>query len=86
MNLSSKLIQASSYRIISPVTRYRLLSDSVAAEGECKPFSAMPGPKPLPVVGNMRDMYNNSSTFHLYLDKCFKEYGDIFKLKIFGTS
>ena len=47
-----------------------------------KPFSAIPGPKGLPILGNVRELGANSSKLHLYLNQCFKEYGDIFKLKL----
>ena len=49
---------------------------------DVKPFSAIPGPKGLPILGNVRELGANSSKLHLYLNQCFKEYGDIFKLKL----
>ena len=49
---------------------------------DVKPFSAIPGPRGLPILGNLKDLSANISQLHLYLYRCFKEYGDIFKFKI----
>ena len=51
-----------------------------------KPFSAMPGPQPWPLVGCIPEVYPIRHTFHQYLDECFRKYGDIFKLKLFGKA
>ena len=49
---------------------------------DVKPFSAIPGPKGLPILGNVRELGANFNKLHLYLYQCFKEYGEIFKLKL----
>ena len=51
-----------------------------------KPFGAIPSPSPLPLLGNMREANFNRHRFNLYLDECFKKYGEIFKLKFLGSS
>ena len=51
---------------------------------EIKPFSAIPGPKPLPVIGNLLDIKRNLPSMRLYVERCIKEYGGIFKLKYPG--
>lgn len=58
------------------------LRSSSAAEDGVKPFSAIPGPKPLPFVGNTIAMAVNSNRYTAFHEECFKEYGDIFKLKL----
>ena len=49
-----------------------------------KPYSAIPGPKPWPILGNALEM--NAKRYHWkeYLLEGFKKYGDIFKLNAFG--
>jgi len=49
-----------------------------------KPFDAIPGPKPLPFIGNSREMKNNLGRFSLYLHDGFEKYGDIYRLKGMG--
>lgn len=49
-----------------------------------KPFSAIPGPKPLPLVGNMVIMGAHVNRFTAFQEQCFKKYGEIFKLKLLG--
>lgn len=53
-------------------------------DGDYKPFSAIPGPKGLPLVGNSKELSANVNRIRLYYAECFEEYGDIFKLKIPG--
>lgn len=78
-----------------PLVTVRLLRDTVevqeysintqdAETATAKSFSSIPGPKPLPVVGNIPTLYASRTKEPLFFDKCFKEYGDIFKLNLFG--
>ena len=66
----------------------RLLTVPAAAppEGDLapKPFSEMPGPRRLPVVGNGFDMKANTHRLREYLNEGFSSYGDIYKLKAFS--
>ena len=59
-----------------------LQSTGNRGETDVKPFSAIPGPRGLPILGNVRELGANFNKLHLYLYRCFKEYGDIFKLKL----
>lgn len=49
-----------------------------------QPFSAIPGPKPLPVIRNLLEFRKNMFTLHKYLEDCSVKYGDIFKLEAPG--
>ena len=51
-----------------------------------KPFSEIPGPKPLPLLGNYLDIKKNATnTQEFFLDLC-KEYGEMVKLTAFGVN
>ena len=54
------------------------------ADPEIKPFSAIPGPRPLPVLRNLLEMRRNMARFHFYIEECHKKYGEIFKLEAPG--
>ena len=51
---------------------------------EIKPFSAIPGPKPLPVLRNLLEFRKNLPRLHLFLEECYEKYGSIFKLETPG--
>ena len=51
---------------------------------EIKPFSAIPGPKPLPVLRNLLEMRRNMAKLHFYVEECLKKYGEIVKLEAPG--
>ena len=53
-------------------------------EDSLKPFSAVPGPKPLPIIGNMIVMRKNRYRNRLYFEECFMKYGEIVKISIIG--
>ena len=53
-------------------------------EGDVKPFSAIPGPKPVPVLRNLLELKRNLLRMDLYLEECYKKYGKIFKLETPG--
>ena len=55
------------------------------SSSETKPFSSLPGPTPLPLLGNTRELMANSNRFlGSYMDESFKKYGDIFKVSAVG--
>ena len=74
------LLLTSSVRFASTAT----VSDSREPNLDVKPFSAIPGPKPLPVLRNLLELKRNMTKFHLYFDECHKKYGEIFKLEAPG--
>ena len=51
---------------------------------DLKPFSAIPGPKPLPLLRNLLQFKRNSSRLNPYLEECYNKYGEIFKLEAPG--
>ena len=56
--------------------------DREITEATVKPFSAIPGPEPLPLLRNALEFKNNLSTLHVYFDG--EKYGEIFKLEAPG--
>jgi len=50
------------------------------------PFNAMPGPKPIPVMGNALQLKQNVHRLRTYYEECFKKYGDIFRVKALGKN
>ena len=70
----------------------RCLSDAATTVGTVegsavaglKPFSEIPGPRQLPLIGNGREMAANSRRFWMYLHEGFEKYGEIYKLNAFG--
>ncbi len=83
------MLHATLRKVYCPLWPFRdLLTSSIvqsnAAKNSPKPFGAIPGPKPLPIAGNIFDMRNNSKRLRLFFDECFGKYGEIFKLKVFG--
>ena len=53
-------------------------------DGDVKPFSDIPGPKPLPVLRNLLELKRNLPRLHFYLEECHEKYGNIFKLETPG--
>ena len=49
-----------------------------------KPFSEIPGPKPLPIIRNLLDFKRNINRLIDFLEECYNEYGEIFKLEVPG--
>ena len=58
--------------------------NAAPATSSPKPFSAIPGPKPLPLLGNLRDFIPQEGRFFVYFHECFEKYGEIFKYSIMG--
>ncbi len=54
---------------------------------QAKPFNSIPGPKPLPLLGNFLDIAkvrkSGENLFEFY-DKGFKKYGEILKITLPG--
>ncbi len=67
-----------------PRSLVRLQSGAVLKEDSLKPFSAVPGPRPLPILGNTIEMRKNQERSYLYHEECFLHYGEIFKLRTMG--
>ena len=53
-------------------------------KGEVKPFREMPGPRPLPILGNFLEVKRNLPRLAMYYHQCLKEFGRIFKLQLPG--
>lgn len=51
---------------------------------EIKPFSEIPGPKQLPIIRNLLDFKRNIHRLIDFLEDCYNEYGEIFKLEVPG--
>ncbi len=49
-----------------------------------KPFSDIPGPAPVPFLGNSMELKKNYDRLQYYYHDCFEKYGSIFKLKTVG--
>ena len=79
------LIQSSLTLRFSSAEAAAVTSDSDEG-GAVKPFSAIPGPKPLPILRNLLELRKNLPRLHLYLEECHKKYGKIFKLETPGKS
>ena len=75
---------AGSRGIFLPRSLVRLQSGAVLKEDSLKPFSAVPGPRPLPILGNLIEMRKNQERLRLHYEECFLQYGEIFKLRVMG--
>ena len=64
---------------VSPPT-----TQNVPVLDEIKPFSEIPGPKQLPLIRNLLDFKRNSTRLIEFLEECYNEYGEIFKLEVPG--
>ena len=67
-----------------PPTASQAQDNASPVSSSPKPFSAIPGPKPLPLLGNLRDIIPNRKRAFVYFQECFEKYGEIFKLSIKG--
>lgn len=83
------------YLDLAPTTKFCLkssatpdasttLSTTVECSETVKPFSEIPGPKPLPIIRNILDFRRNSDRLIYFLEECYKKYGGIFKLEVPG--
>ena len=59
---------------------------AIRVSKEIKPFSEIPGPKPLPILHNLLDFKSNSSRLIDFLEECYYKYGEIFKLEVPGIN
>ena len=59
-------------------------SDHHDSSDSVKPFSAIPGPKPSPVVRNLLEFRRNSKRINKFLEECYRKYGEVFKLETPG--
>ena len=77
---------------VQSVTRFGRPASTVSAavqesrDENLKPFSAIPGPKPLPVLRNLLKFKRNSNRINPFLGECYNKYGEIFKLETPGQS
>ena len=46
----------------------------------------VPGPMPLPFIGNMLDSLRQKGLMHIQLDEYYKKYEDVFGMFLFGSS
>ena len=49
-------------------------------------FGDLPGPKPLPFIGNLPDAYKHKGQTHLQFDEYYRKYGRLFCLNSFGNT
>ena len=80
-NLSASLLQLSHPTSTAAATQ----EAQRVTEQNLKPFNAIPGPKPLPVLRNMLDFRRNSSRLTSFWRECYEKYGEIFKMEAPGT-
>lgn len=48
-------------------------------------FPGMPGPKPLPFIGNILDLIASKGQVHVHFDRYYKKYGSLFSVSFFGS-
>lgn len=59
-------------------------SQNLHVSEKIKPFSEIPGPKQLPIIRNLLDFKRNINRLIDFLEECYNEYGEIFKLEVPG--
>ncbi len=59
-------------------------TQSVGNAPATQPFSAIPGPKGWPLLGNVIELRRNVQHYKEYYHSYFKKYGDIYKFSAFG--
>lgn len=80
--LKSRGYSSAEYVAASPTSAEQ--GDTSREQKNIKPFSDIPGPKPLPILHNLLDFRRNSGRVIYYLQECYKKYGEIFKMEIPG--
>ena len=81
---SASVVWSSTFATLSEAqaaTRYHEPSDTAAVQ----PYSAIPGPKPLPLLRNLLKFRKHFFTLNQYLEDCSDKYGEIFKLEAPGS-
>ena len=76
-NRSASLLQLSHPTSTAAATRE-------AQHEHLKPLSAIPGPKPLPILRNLLEFRRNSNRLTLFWRECYEKYGEIFKMEAPG--
>ena len=49
-------------------------------------YGDVPGPKPLPLLGNTIDVLRHKGQFYLLIDEYYKKYGKVFTTRFFGPN
>ena len=80
---SVSMVLSSTFATLSEAQVTTDYKSSVAA---VQPFSAIPGPKPLPLLRNLLKFRKHFFTLNHYLEECSDKYGEIFKLEAPGRS
>ena len=87
LQLPLRLTLSSVSKVLS--STFATLSEAQAtidyATAAVQPFSAIPGPKPLPVIRNLLEFRKHFFTLDRYLEECSDKYGEIFKLEAPGA-
>ena len=81
---SRALILAVPSRTSSSVASRAVPKSDHDSPDSVKPFSAIPGPKPSPVVRNLLEFRRNSKRINKFLEECYRKYGEVFKLETPG--
>jgi hypothetical protein len=82
---SASTVLSSTFATLSKAqstTSYYESSDAAIA---VQPYTAIPGPKPLPLLRNLLKFRKHFFTLNHYLEECSDKYGEIFKLEAPGT-
>ena len=80
-----KLTNTRGIKALVPISRkLRATAACYEVDKAPLPFSAMPGPKPLPLLGNSLELKKNLENLRLYYREGFNKFGDIYRIKGIG--